>query len=164
MRILAIDPGTTHSGIVVISEGKEIILAESDVENILLIQMIRAKDFSINELVIEHVASYGMAVGQTTFTTVLWIGKFMEAFKTAYLKESHKVYRKEVKIHLCNSMRAKDKNIRQAIIDRYPPNGGGKTPQIGTKNQPGGLYGVSSHAMSALAVALTYIEGGAVDE
>ena len=69
-----------------------------------------------------------------------------------------KVYRSEVKMKLCHSMRAKDGNIRQAIIDRYPATGGGAIPQIGTKNQPGPLYGISKDLWSALAVAITYEE------
>ena len=48
-----------------------------------------------------------------------------------------------------------DPNVRQAIIDLFPPTGGGKCAQIGTKGQPGPLYGVSSHAWPALGVALT---------
>ena len=65
-----------------------------------------------------------------------------------------KIYRMDVKMYLCNNTRAKDGNIRQAIIDRYPANGGGKTPQIGTKKHPGPLYGVSKDVWSALAVAI----------
>ena len=33
----------------------------------------------------------------------------------------------------------------RALIDRFPRLGGGKTPQIGTKAQPGPLYGLTSH-------------------
>jgi len=57
------------------------------------------------------------------------------------------VYRKEVKIYLCGSMKAKDPNIRQALIDRLG--------DPGTKKNPGPTYGVKSHAWSALAVAVT---------
>jgi hypothetical protein len=53
------------------------------------------------------------------------------------------------------NQRAKDPNIRQALLDIFPGTGGGATPQIGTKAKPGPLYGVTSHAWSALAVAIT---------
>jgi hypothetical protein len=43
--------------------------------------------------------------------------------------------------------RAKDQNIRQALIDRLGP--------PGTKKNPGPTYGVTSHMWSALAVAVT---------
>lgn len=102
-------------------------------------------------LAIEMIASYGMPVGQEVFETCVWIGRFIEAFQGGEF-----VYRKDVKLHLCQSPRAKDANVRQAIIDLFPATGGGKTPQIGTKKQPGPLYGMSSHVWSALGVALTY--------
>jgi hypothetical protein len=43
-------------------------------------------------------------------------------------------------------MRAKDANIRQALIDRFGA--------VGTKKMPGPLFGVSSHYWAALAVAV----------
>jgi len=55
-----------------------------------------------------------------------------------------------VKLHLCGSARAKDTNIRQALIDRY-----GGSAAIGKKAAPGPLYGVSKDVWSALAVAVT---------
>ena len=60
-----------------------------------------------------------------------------------------------VMVHLCHDSRAKDTNIRQALLDLFPRAGGGATPQVGTKGKPGPLYGVSSHAWPALAVAIT---------
>ena len=65
---------------------------------------------------------------------------------------------------LCGTPRAKDTNIRQRVIDIFPATGGGKTPQIGTKKEPGPLYGVTSHCISALAVGLTYKYGLETDE
>jgi hypothetical protein len=105
-------------------------------------------------MLIEMVACYGMPVGKETFETCVWIGRFIEAFngRTEY------VYRRDVKLTLCNSMRAKDANIRQAILDRFPATGGGRTPQVGTKAKPGPLYGVKSHAWSALAVGLAWLD------
>ena len=55
-------------------------------------------------------------------------------------------YRKDIKLHLCGTTKARDPNVRQALIDRL-----GKP---GTKKNPGPTYGVSSHAWSALAVAV----------
>jgi hypothetical protein len=60
------------------------------------------------------------------------------------------VFRRDVKLHLCGSARAKDPNIRQALLDRFGP--------VGTKKAPGPLYGVKSHIWSALAVAVTASE------
>jgi hypothetical protein len=102
------------------------------------------------------IASYGMAVGREVFETCVWIGRFTQAWHAPAAVEL--VYRQDVKLHLCGNPRARDANIRQALLDLFPRAGGGKTPQIGTKAKPGPLYGVSSHAWPALAVAITALE------
>ena len=101
------------------------------------------------DLAIEMVASYGMPVGKEVFETVRWTGRFQQAFWKP--ENVNLVYRKDVKMHLCHSMRAKDPHVWQAILDLY----GGKDKAVGNKANPGPLYGVKSHARSALAVALT---------
>jgi len=160
MRILlAIDPGTYQSGIVEydVTNGK---VASCGIEDNAKIEELLGG--VINEdyrLAIEMIGCYGMPVGRETFETCVWIGRFLGAWNQA--RETQclgqiAVYRREVKLHLCNSARAKDKNIRQAILDCFMPSGGGKTPQIGTKAAPGPLYGVKSHIWAALGVALTF--------
>jgi hypothetical protein len=110
------------------------------------------------------VASYGMAVGKDVFETVYWIGRFCEAAERSLARQGereaahHRVYRLDVKLHLCKDSRAKDGNIRQALIDRFPATGGGKTPQIGVKSQPGPLFGIKSHLWAALGVAVTFAD------
>lgn len=94
---------------------------------------------------IEMIASYGMAVGASVFNTCAQIGWF-EAVADWCGIEAHRVFRKDVKLHLCNSPRAKDANVRQALIDRLGPQG--------TKKAPGATYGVRSHEWAALAVAV----------
>ena len=66
-----------------------------------------------------------------------------------------KVYRKEVKLALCNSLRARDSNIRRALLDRFGPT---RKQAVGTKARPGPLYGVKSHIWAALAVAVTHAD------
>ena len=144
--LLAIDPGTTHSGYVVIdSDGVQL---SGVAENSEMFELIAAHGSSI---AIEMIASYGMAVGREVFETCLWIGRFMQA---AGPDRVRLVYRKDVKMHLCGSPRAKDANIRQALIDRW----GGKAEAVGTVKRPGPLYGVKSHAWAALGVAVTAME------
>jgi len=154
MRILAIDPGTKKSAYVVYEHDR---LREFGIfSNEDMLSIIRTT--SNEHLAIEMVACYGMAVGKAVFETCLWTGRFIESHEVGWKKPHTKVYRKDVKMHLCHSMRAKDGNIRQAIIDRYPATGGGATPQIGTKKQPGPLYGVRKDIWSALAIAITFSE------
>lgn len=80
-------------------------------------------------LAIEMVASYGMPVGETVFETCVWIGRFIEGLKFA-VRGFSKVYRKDEKINLCHSMKAKDSNIRQALIDRFGEVGIKKNPRM----------------------------------
>ncbi|MCY1172720.1 hypothetical protein D9M73_128630 [compost metagenome] len=156
MLILAIDPGTTESGWVLYDNGT---LQGSGVKpnDEMLDYLDHNGGFDPTRncrLAIEMIASYGMAVGREVFETCVWIGRFKQAWHTPAAVEL--VYRKDVKLHLCGTPRAKDPNVRQALIDLYPATGGGKTPQIGTKSQPGPLFGVSSHAWPALGVAVTF--------
>ena len=90
---------------------------------------------------VEWIESFGMAVGREVFETVFSIGRL------AAMKDVRLVPRRDVKIHICRSVRAKDGNIRQALIDRFGP--------VGTKKNPGPLFGISNHRWAALAVAVT---------
>ena len=156
--VICIDPGTTESGMIIFN-GRHVFrptIAENE-ELLAFIKRYRGA----NHLVIEGVASYGMPVGVSTFETVEWIGRFREAFG---FERTTRIFRKDVKMFLCGNMRAKDAHIRQRIIDIFPPTGGGANPQIGIKRQPGPLYGVTSHAMSALALGMTYKYGAIVSE
>lgn len=82
-----------------------------------------------NLLVIEMVASYGMAVGETVFETCVWIGKFMQIAENRKMLVK-KIYRKDEKMNICHSMKAKDSNIRQALIDRFGVVGTKKNPRL----------------------------------
>ena len=155
MKLLAIDPGTTQSGWVLFAHGK--VLDSGVMENVDLRRRLKERSFGLtwaDNVAIEMVASYGMAVGAETFRTVWWSGRFADCWFDQSGKLPLEVFRKEVKLHLCGNSQAKDKNIRQALIDIYGGEGG-KDVAIGKKAAPGPLYGVSSHAWSALAVAVT---------
>ena len=143
--LLAIDPGTTHSG-VVLYNGAPVTAGVQDNHDVLLL----IADHR-GPVAIEMIASYGMAVGKEVFETCLWIGRMVQV---AGPDRVRLVYRKDVKMHVCGSPRAKDANIRQALIDRW----GGKAEAVGTVKQPGPLYAVKSHAWAALAVAVTAAE------
>jgi hypothetical protein len=152
MLILAIDPGTTESGWVMCDSAG--VLGSGVLPNLDLLDMIAATaPTSGKELAIEMIASYGMPVGREVFETCVWIGRFKQAWHSP--DDVLLVYRRDVKLHLCGTSKAKDPNVRQALLDLFPRTGGGKTPQIGTKGQPGPLFGVSSHAWPALGVAIT---------
>ena len=68
-------------------------------------------------------------INKATLTEADIISKYLlPAIKAAGWDDLTQV-RQEVKLHLCNSARAKDANIRQALIDRF----GGKDKAIGRK-------------------------------
>ena len=156
MTLLAIDPGTTRSAWVNVVG--DVLLGFGILPNEQLLTWFRVLDHPVEEgidqVVIEKVESYGMAVGAEIFETVFWSGRFAEAAEPLSV---HRIGRKAVKLHLCGDTRAKDSNIRQALIDRY---GGveGKRAAVGLKASPGPLYGVSKDVWAALAVAVTYAD------
>ena len=145
--LIAIDPGTTHSGWVRMRNGSPI--DGGVMENGELAEMLSWTPCI--PIACEMIASYGMAVGKEVFETCVWIGRFVQA---AGPERVRLVYRKDVKLHLCGSPRAKDANIRAELINRW----GGKAEAVGTIKKPGPLYGVKSHAWAALAVAVTALE------
>ena len=147
--LLAIDPGTTESGWAWFAKDGT-IQAHGISANDRLDHEIPYEPYS--RVAIEMIASYGMPVGKEVFETCVWIGRFVAYFGAGHCR---KVYRRQVKSELCGAPRANDSNIRRAILDLYPPTGGGKTPQIGTKAQPGPLYGVKSHIFAAIGVGIT---------
>lgn len=148
--ILAIDPGTEKSGVVEYLPGERKIRA-CVLDNRELLARIRCSELPLDVMAIEQIRSYGMAIGATTLDTVEWSGRFIEAFlhRDPVDDESRvlRLPRLEIKVHLCGTAKAKDANIRQALIDRLGP--------PGTKTSPGATYGIKTHMWSALAVAVT---------
>jgi hypothetical protein len=139
--ITAIDPGTRESAIVRF-DGEKLELSVI-VPNQELLRMARFGDLG-PDIAVEMIACYGMPVGRETFETCLLIGRLQEIIE-GMPGDCRLIFRKDVKMHLCQSMRAKDANIRQALIDKHG--------EPGTKGNPGKLYGIKSHLWSALAVA-----------
>lgn len=137
MKILAIDPGPDMSAYVLWNNK---VLAHGHITNTEMRQILIREDY--DECAIEMVASYGMAVGASVFNTCRWVGRFEElACKAPML-----CYRKDIKMFLCKTMRSKDKDIRQALLNLVGPQG--------TKDKQGPTYGLKSHTWSALAVAV----------
>jgi len=154
-KILAIDPGYKESAWVTYDtvRGEPIAFKIELNEDVLASLASTEAPCSIGGqpvswLAVEMIAHYGMSVGVTVFDTCVWIGRFIERWPGSHIL----VYRKDVKMFLCQSMRAKDSNIRQALIDRFGP---GKDKAIGLKKSPGPLYGFKKDLWAALAVAVT---------
>ena len=155
-RILAIDPGNKQSGYCLMDGYKPVQFGKTD--NGALLSMIcdtGRLQFCPDAVVIERVASYGMAVGAEVFDTCIWIGRYWEASREHLRAEVDFVYRMEEKMILCRDSRAKDANIRQALIDRFAKHS--KTGK-GTKDNPDWFYGFARDAWMAYAVGMVYLD------
>lgn len=143
--ILAIDPGNTQSAYCLMEKEtyKPIEFGKIDNEEML----IKLKELKYDKLIVEMIASYGMAVGASVFDTCVWIGRFIQARTCT---DFEYIYRKEEKMNLCYSMKAKDSNIRQALIDRFG--------DVGIKKAPGWFYGFKKDIWAAYAVGTTYLD------
>ena len=150
--LLAIDPGTTESAYVVYDGAKPVRFGK--VENLEMLAIIAECD-EFDDCCIEMIGHYGtgMPAGKEVFETCIWIGRFIEGWNLMASHDPDRILRKTVAAYVCGSARAKDGNIRQAIIDRY-----GGPDAIGKKKTPGPLYGISGDVWQALAVAITYHE------
>lgn len=158
MIILAVDPGDTHSAYVRYVVGGP-LLERGKVPNDEMRGIAANSHRPYDALAIEMIASYGMPVGAEVFETCVQIGRLVEIgerqrFDCVGRPAVALVYRRDVKLHLCGQARAKDGNVRQALIDRY----GGKERAIGRKATPGPLFGISADVWQALAVAVTYAD------
>lgn len=141
MHTLSVDPGPVFSAWIEMSGNRPVLFAKELTP--VVRERVRAFDRS-GTLAIEMIASYGLGVGAEIFQTCVEIGRMVEIAPHALL-----VPRGVVKMHLCHSMRAKDPNVRLALLDRY----GGEKAAKGTKAEPGPLRGVSSDVWAALALA-----------
>lgn len=157
-RILAIDPGSEQSAFLMLHVGRLHPIGRFGIrDNDELAHSLRslAVTYPADIVVIEQIESYGMAVGREVFATVHWAGRFTEAARPTPVVQ---LPRRDVKLAICGDTRARDSNIRQALVDRF----GGKATAIGRKAAPGPLYGISKDVWSALAIALTYSDREAV--
>lgn len=149
--ILAIDPGNEQSAYVLMSKGLRPLEFKKMGNDTVLKRILQLTDIHGEfTLAIEMVASYGMPVGREVFETCFWAGMFWQA---ANVKDKRLIYRMDEKLNLCYDSRAKDSNIRQALIDRFAsgvPNSG-----KGTKRSPGWFYGFSADVWQAYAVGVT---------
>lgn len=154
MKILAIDAGNTYSGVAIVELPEFRLVWFDKLPNEEIYGSI--KNYKIDEVALEMVACYGMPVGRDVFETCVWIGRFIEQLKDQKISF---VYRKDEKMCLCGSLKAKDSNIRQALINRYAKHDF-KTGK-GTKKNPDVFYGVANDVWQAIAVAVTHYESEA---
>ena len=144
-KILAIDAGNIESGYCLMDAETYKPIEFGKINNHELLTKVLELDY--DDLILEMIASYGMPVGASVFDTCVWIGRFIQARQCPNYDY---IYRKEEKINLCQSLKAKDSNIRQALIDRFGV--------VGTKKDQGWFYGFKKDIWSAYAVGVTWLD------
>lgn len=162
IRLLAIDPGNVNSAYVIIDTETYSPVGFAKLENKELLQQIghwhdqalRGKP-AIDETVIETIiASYGQKIGRTTFDTAIMIGRLEQAlFSFAPVK---KIPRQTVRRHLCPGIRANDRTVRAALIERFAAQD--KKRGKGTTHHPDFFYGFANDVWAAFAVGATYLD------
>jgi len=153
--VIGIDPGNIESAISVY-DGTRIVYCAK------LPNMIDSEDHFFERLFHEHsvaaeysqypikifietIQSYGMPVGQEVFETCFYIGRLQLLLEQNNIPYEM-VKRSDIKLHHCGTTRAKDTNIKAALIERF----GDK----GTKAAPGFFFGVTGDGWSACAIAI----------
>jgi hypothetical protein len=156
MRILAIDPGTVQSALVIYNDEDNKIEYNKIIPNEAIAHVIN--NFIADVLVVEMFKSYGMSVGDSVLQTCVWIGRFQEAWKGP----SELIYRKTVVSELCGTATANDSNIRNAVIDyfsTFEPQGilgVGVSYDRSKKRKPASLRDISKDLWSAVAIAIAW--------
>lgn len=161
VRWLALDPGTTHTGWVIYDPEEETLLEAGWEENSLVLWRIDNMGFH-DRIVIESFAAQGMPLGDSSLETLRWEGRFTERAKASRQIDVDRITRREVKLIICGSSRAKDSNIRAAMVDRFAMAWTSIGNGMGVKSNPSPLAklrsckGSLSHTFAALAVAVAF--------
>lgn len=154
--ILAIDPANQDSAYCVINIDDYKPVEFDKIDNNEMFKILKLHS-NIKKIIIEEVRSYGMSVGQTVFDTCRWYGRF-EQYAIDTIPDVEVIYicRKDVKMNLCGTMKAKDSNIVVALVDRFAPHSTnyGK----GTKTNKGFFFGFKSDIWQSFALGITYLD------
>ena len=160
--VLAIDPGDEYSAFVFIDTEtyKPLYFAKEKNEDAIIHMINYIKDnethmSNVKDVACEMIASYGMGVGAHVFWTCVEIGKFTVLLEQAGCKMNY-IYRKDEKMNICKSMKAKDSNIRIALIDRFAQFD--KKTGKGTKKNPDWFYGFSADCWQAYSCGVTWLD------
>ena len=161
--LLAIDPGDVYSAFCFIDMETYKPLYFDKVKNDDMFDLIDIyiekykydNSFSLH-VACEMISSYGMPVGKSVFETCVLIGAIKMYMGIFYSTRVDYIYRKDEKLCICGQVKAKDSNIRQALIDRFAKfdfkNG------KGTKKEPDWFFGFKADVWAAYCVGVTWID------
>lgn len=152
-RVLAIDPGNEATGWVIADKGTRKPLEFDKTENSQLAQMMIDGTLQFDEFVSERMESMGTLIGRTVLEACEWVGRFSQIAECLGCKVNY-VYRHEEKVHICHDSRAKDANLRRALIDRFAKTANGK----GTAKDPDFFYKFKADVWSAYCVLTVHCD------
>ena len=182
MRLLAVDPGSSQSGFVVVdAESPESLYVLSSGtclnEDMLSSEGIVRDHPGLDALVIEEITPFSAGAGISTRDTIFFSGRLYQLWNSVRPGPAQLVPRHRVRSVLGVPVKKSDGSIKRALEYRYGHPGGQKCTQckgkawVGRDHDPcplcldhpgmrtprGILYGVTGHALQALALAVTYL-------
>ena len=150
--IVGIDPGPLTSGLVVYEDGRVVRAYKAATIEQVRFEILALTGRFAAEVVVECTSAGPPSTSVVQTTEV--VGRILERCDVALVR-SHSYYRREVLQALCCARKGnKDSLVRLACIELH---GGDKSAAVGTKKNPGPLYGVTSHAWQALGVVMAHI-------
>jgi hypothetical protein len=149
--ILGIDPGENKSGVVLFDSKANRVLWAHEME---VSQLETNLQFAWNEkpdvIVCENIVPMGVPFSSNLRATCRVIDRLEFIAETLWIQWVC-ITRNQVKVTLCGRCKGvKDANVSCAVQERF----GGRKAALGTKKQPGPLYGVSGHCWQALAAVI----------
>jgi len=149
--VVGIDPGPEKCGFAVYDAGdKKVIESHKAMPVEEALRNIDIYSGRAGLVAIERVQSYGIA-GSSLLRTSETVGRLWQCSEDLRLP-TVLIYRREVLRGLDVTGKGnRDALVRERLIEMH---GGERRKAQGTKKEPGPLYGVSSHAWQALAVAV----------
>ena len=154
MRLLAIDPGDRLAAYCLMDENYR-PLCKDKVSNADMLKFITERCVEINQIAVEMIASYGMAVGANVFETCVMIGRIEQLADMLGIPHD-RVFRMEEKMFICHNSKAKDSNIQRALIDRFAQHDTERGK--GTKKNPDWFYGFAKDMWAAFAVGTVWLD------
>ena len=160
--ILAIDPGTTMSGVCLVRTEDYSPMWSAKLDNEMawsaIVGTVSERGISGRDVqvVIERMHN-PMSADSNVFLTCEWIGRF-DVYAREYtgIPTAYIFRHQEYKMLCANIYNRNDKGIKDALVERFAygePNYG-----KGTKKNPGWFYGFAADAWSAYAIAVAHID------
>lgn len=152
MRILAIDPGSTESGWLILNDGVIQNFGKHLNEN--MITNFSCYGEGIDITVIEEIKGFGRIASKYEFEAAFWSGRFYQKANGSVKLVS----RPEIRKHWLGKRNGNDAMVREALINHFggpvkiPTKGKAKNPF--KLEPPEVLRGITKDCWSALAIAL----------